>query len=313
MCPLPWLATVGAPIVGDIPPTGIFRESVKGKDAGEIPFAESCGLRVQELLAMPPPKPEHMEAIWATCIKEQEIGILRPWHSASEMDAKFGRMPGGLSRGLQFLQLQKQKWRAIDTGRSSGHNDAVDLCERIHTTSTEMGLAVAQRLLRLQAEQRGNAPILRITRDMKNAFRQIERADIHARFHIVAAYNPVLRGWRFVGLSGLAFGIGMAVNHVNRAPAHLLAFARKWMAIPALGFFDNVKITELGGGGGGQAFYYFTELVELFGLVFDPDRDSKPSPVGPHPWGRGGRHEDPGDRGGHPQTQTRDGGCNCIN
>ena len=86
----------------------------------------------------------------------------------------------------------KQKWRAIDNGRSSGHNVAVDLFEKIHTTSTEMGMVVAQRLLRLQAEVGGHATIERSTRDMNSAFRQIARADVHARFHIIAAFHPGL-------------------------------------------------------------------------------------------------------------------------
>ena len=144
-CPdvsLPWLATVGVPIVGNIPPTGIFRDAVKDNEPG-APFAQSCELWVQELLSMPPPKKEQLHAVWEKCVKEQDMGILGPWHSAPEMDAKFGKGAWRPLKRFAVFEAAKQKWRAIDNGRSSGHNDAVDLFERIHTTSTEMGLAVA--------------------------------------------------------------------------------------------------------------------------------------------------------------------------
>ena len=35
---LPWLATVEVPVVGNIPPTGIFREAVKGNELEAAPI-----------------------------------------------------------------------------------------------------------------------------------------------------------------------------------------------------------------------------------------------------------------------------------
>ena len=48
--------------------------------------------------------------------------------------------------------------------------------------------------------------VLRSTRDMTRAFRQIAPAEIHARVHIVAVWHPVAKEWRFTELDGLAFG-----------------------------------------------------------------------------------------------------------
>ena len=112
----------------------------------------------------------------------------------------------------------KGKCRAIDNGRPSGHNDAADLSERIHTTSTDMGLAVARRLLGHQVGVEPPRVVHRNTRDMKHGFRQISRADIHSRYHIAAACHPRLNIWVFAELVGLAFGIGVAVNYCNRVP-----------------------------------------------------------------------------------------------
>ena len=82
------------------------------------------------------------------------------------MDQQYG--PGGW-RPLKRFAVREQpkgKWRATDNGRSSGHNEAVELSERIHTTSLDMGVAIAQRLLHLQAQVGGPRDIRRSTKDM---------------------------------------------------------------------------------------------------------------------------------------------------
>jgi len=52
-------------------------------------------------------------------------------------------------------------------------------------------------------------------------------------FHIVVAFHPTLRRWVFVELNGLAFGIGVAVNHFNRVPAHFTVFTHKMFGHPS--------------------------------------------------------------------------------
>ena len=120
--------------------------------------------------------------MWEKCIKKQQLGILGPWKTSEEMNEKFGEGQWRPIKRFAVWEASTNKWRAIDNGRSSGHNDAADLFERIHTTSTDMGLAVAQKLIRLQSEACTRMPIQCSTRDMKNAFRQFSRADIHPVF-----------------------------------------------------------------------------------------------------------------------------------
>jgi len=59
------------------------------------PFSQSSEQWGEEVLAMHPPKPEQLHVVCEKCVKEQELGILGPWHSAFEMDATFGKVPGG--------------------------------------------------------------------------------------------------------------------------------------------------------------------------------------------------------------------------
>ena len=59
-------------------------------------------------------------------------------------------MVGVLLKMFAVWEQAKGRWRAIDNGRPSGHNDAAEHNERIHTTSVDMGLAIVQRLLHLQ-------------------------------------------------------------------------------------------------------------------------------------------------------------------
>ena len=201
----------------------------EGHNRGPL-FVESCETWVQALLAMAPPRLEQLAAVWEKFFKEQALGLLGPWRSCSEMDEQFVRGQWRPIKSCVVGEVSKNRWRAIGNGRSSGHNEAVELYERIHTTSTDMGLAVAQRLLRLQVPRSTTKPIHCSARDMRNAFRQIARVDIHARFHILAAFHPTWKAWVFVAFSGLVVGIGAAVNHCNRVPAHFTAFARQWPA-----------------------------------------------------------------------------------
>ena len=66
----------------------------------------------------------------------------------------------------------------------------------------------------------------------------------------------------------------------NRVPSLITAVARRWLAIPAIHFFDDFKITATENT---QKFAWrnFNELVNLLGWVFDPEKDSVMSQEGP--------------------------------
>ena len=77
----------------------------------------------------------------------------------------------------------------------------------------------------------------------------------------------------------MLFGLMAAVLQFNRVSGLLVALARRWIALPVLGYFDDFKYTVLAGGGGGcsnvrqtvvpldQAM--FEDLVSWIGYALD--------------------------------------------
>lgn len=144
-----------------------------------------------------------------------------------------------------------------------------------------MGFAIAQFLLaELRASGAPPEPISRGTRDMKRAYRQLACAPAHQRFQVVCLWHPTRRTWVFAELRGLAFGLAVSVLHFNRVPAHICAIARRWLAIPAINFYDDCKLTALARAAP-SCWRWFKALVELLGWLFDPDKDSPMGPEGP--------------------------------
>ena len=120
----------------------------------------------------------------------------------------------------------------------------------------------------------------RATRDMKGAYRQIPVWSQHVRFHIVALWCPIHNRWMFAELQGLAFGLAVAVLQFNRVPTFLTTIARRWLGIPAISFFDDVRLVapEHSREDVWQAFNW---LIKQLGWVFDDAKDSPMAEVGP--------------------------------
>ena len=136
-------------------------------------------------------------------------------------------MAGGHCRASQYAK--KEDWRVIDNGKAAGHNKAVDMSERIHTSCIEQGLAIAASLRHHCVSNGWNPLQQRATRDMKRAYRQIPVCREHARWQVVCLWTPSERRWVFSELKGLAFGLAVAVLHFNRVSAQLTAIARRWL------------------------------------------------------------------------------------
>ncbi len=111
----------------------------------------------------------------------------------------------------RFPVWQHSDWRVIDNGLDSEHNDLMELIERIHTTTNELGFAVFQRLYAYSCARLAQPHLHRGTRDMKRAYRQIARLMSQSRFHIICAWVPGV-GWRFAELRGLALGLSICVH-----------------------------------------------------------------------------------------------------
>ena len=180
----------------------------------------------------------------------------------------------GVASGAKLVAVYRQ--RAV-----VHHNEVVSMCERIHTTTPDVGFGIARHLCELHQAKHGAIPsIVRGTRDMKSAYRQLPVWEGHQRIHIICAWCPDVGAWQFAELRGLAFGISIAVLLFNRVPAHISAIARRWLALPVINFFDDFKITSVEGLHQ-DCWTSFKWLTDATGWVFDADKDSMMSSKGP--------------------------------
>eukprot|EP00972_Heterocapsa_arctica_P081194 11965493-Heterocapsa_arctica.AAC.1 len=64
-------------------------------------------------MASPPPE-EQVQAIWTKTVKEQELGVLGPFHTRDFCDSEFGA--DGWRALKRFAVKQHGDWRVIDNG-----------------------------------------------------------------------------------------------------------------------------------------------------------------------------------------------------
>jgi len=173
---------------------------------------------------------------------------------------------------VRFAIRQGEKWRVIDNAKQSQHNSAAEMFERIHTTSFDVALAITSRMKRYMNDNGVSCRMARATRDMKSAYRQISRWKGHRAFHIVAVFHPVRKEWLFAELFGLAFGLALAVLQFNRVPIFISTCARRWLGIPCVSFFDDMRI-QAPFHCADKVWINFNKLLELLGWTFDPEKD----------------------------------------
>eukprot|EP00973_Karenia_brevis_P077246 10731103-Karenia_brevis.AAC.1 len=83
------------------------------------------------------------------------------------MDAKYGTNGWLPMQRFALWQDNHTAWRVIDNGLSSGHNSTAYSTETIHTTCTDIGLAILDCFARLNNGVAG-LDVLMGTQDMKS-------------------------------------------------------------------------------------------------------------------------------------------------
>ena len=238
---------LGYPIVGDIPPSGVFR-SVASETCPELSDWLSEAASVVDRLVRSPPGRFAAE-ILATTQDEIEKGFCSPLQARAVMDSKFGY---GRWRPMErFLIKQPDgKLRVIDNCRKTLHNLHTSLHETITTVHLDFIAAVAAQMLRsleytLSDEAGSSHQWLRLrvgTDDLPDAYRGLPVLPEHQRFSIVAVHTA--EGWRFTELFGLAYGLESAVVSFNRFPQLGVAIARRCCLAVSAAYFDDQLAME---------------------------------------------------------------------
>ena len=270
------LPTIGASVVGHIPSAAIYRHSDKEATLTMEEWLQTADRWNRSILSLPPPSTEQAQAVWEASLSEQTEGTMGRWYTYEELNAVYGI--GQWRAMVRFAVQQGEKWRCIDNGRTGDHNETVTCIDKIHTTSVDVAMAIAA-YLHAKEDPTQRQPQVRATRDMRKAYRQIPISEEQGRFQIVAVWNPKLHCFLFAHLHGLAFGLYASVAHFNRIPAFIIAVARRFFGIPAIAYFDDVRLhatTRYGQ----LVWNTFDWLLATIGYVFDPSKDVPMGPVG---------------------------------
>ena len=205
------------------------------------------------------------------------MGLLSEWMSETELDDHFGY--GQWMAIMRFAILQKGKWRMIDDA-SHGHNQTYAAEETIHTTSAAAAAAVSRQYRKRLGRLRRRAQLLGASRDMKRAYKQISVSPSQQRFVVVVVWDIQEAKWRYAISYALPFGLAGAVLHFNRVPASIVAFCRRWLAIPLQHFFDDFRVIEPAFTDG-SGYKWFGLAASVLGWTFDPEKNVAPTPILP--------------------------------
>ncbi len=149
--------------------------------------------------------------------------------------------------GLQrFLHVQPcGKHRVIDNAKKTLHNFNTSMMETITTVNVDFIATVIQQLLSSMGIQTladlSQFPWLEFrvgTDDLPEAYRGLPVCTDHQNVSIVAIWQPS-KGWSFMELFGLAYGLGSAVVAFNRFPQLGVAACRRCLYGISAAYFDD--------------------------------------------------------------------------
>ncbi len=227
----------GFPIVGTLPPTGLFRPlHPSDEEDPQAWLGDSAVSAVDELMCRRPPA--FAEDIVQITIDEHKKGFCSDFLTRGQLDACYGR---GQWRAIpRFLIRQADgKLRAIDNGRRSQHNEMTDLGETITTVNVDLIASIGRMLTLAFGDPLPEWLTMRLsTDDLPDAYRGLAVQPSQMRFSNIAVFVPD-EGWRFVKLFGLAFGLASAVISFNRVPALGIAISRRCLGAISASYFDD--------------------------------------------------------------------------
>ena len=134
----------GYSAMGDIEPTGLFRESTRYATATVASLLATASDWHDEIFGAP--IPTNAQEISDATHKEIDKGQLSRAAARSFWDRRFGK--NGWRAVIRFGLWQGEKFRPIDDGKRSGHNAAQEIREKVHTCPVSFPALVALYALR---------------------------------------------------------------------------------------------------------------------------------------------------------------------
>jgi hypothetical protein len=199
--------------------------------------------------------------------------------SEKEMHVFFGK--NAWRPMLRFITWSAAKYREIDSGRGSGHNDNTILMDRISCASIETvdNLGVVQREIWEKMGEEFRNPkycVLGGTEDLKRAYRQVGVRAEDLRWNV--AMFPWFSEVRFCIVLGLVFGLGASVVAFNRVSLYLESVARLFLFILCCHYYDDFSYLEFYDVAQ-QAKSLLYSLFSMLGWLIDPGKSQGPSNI----------------------------------
>eukprot|EP00438_Fugacium_kawagutii_P015703 Skav235326 [mRNA] locus=scaffold520:575870:577966:+ [translate_table: standard] len=276
---LPQCLCEGFPLVGPIPPCGIFRPKPPGPPP-DVPLlgsdAKSYVDRLERDLKIHP----SATLILEESLKEQDLGLLGPFHSKHYFDNLHGL---GQWRPLKRHTVhQHDKERPIDDGKAGRHNECTQLHEAIVNQRPDFPLAVVKfwyraalsflRIMNPEATPEDltqHMPWMHIvagTEDLWKGYRQNHPVKQHMCVNIITFVHPHTGSRVYAQLFGLPFGLASAVNQFNRAPQLFTAVTRRIFCMVGGHYFDDSIQFEYRSLAGAHK-NLFVRVMESFGVI----------------------------------------------
>ncbi|CAE8621888.1 unnamed protein product [Polarella glacialis] len=275
----------GFTVVGVIEDAPVFRPAV----------AQTQKITKEELLATSATYIDHLEATMGPnadpevdweCLRQCEKDLARGgaagFTSRAALDSKYGKGNWRPLPRFVIWQEHSMKYRAIDNGRSAGHNSASSTKTRVHTAGHDLVVAVSHAvwLLRDQiAENFGhNVNLEGGIDDESAAYRWKPGADCDANVLIIAFWHPGTSSLRYMELFGHPFGLLSAVLNYNRGPEFQTAICRQLLSMLCVHYYDdNLTLGLSSERGSGQQTY--NDLCGLLGVKLDRTKRTLMNPI----------------------------------
>ena len=275
---LPQCLANGFPLVGPIPPSGIFRP-IEPRPEPLVPLLGSDAAAYVDSLEADTRLHPSADIILSESLKEQKLGLLGPFQPRAYFDKLYGH---GLWRPLKRHTVhQGDKERPIDDGKAGRHNECSQLSETIVNQRPDFPVAVLRAWFsaavrkfhpasaaqeHVLQSQLSRMTILAGTEDLWKGYRQNHPTREHMAVNIITFVHPGCGKRVYAQLFGLPFGLASAVNQFNRAPQLITATLRRVLLLVGGHYFDDSIQFEVDRLAGSHK-RLFARLLQMFGVV----------------------------------------------